>query len=337
MGRVMKKIAVLIVAAALLLALAGLWYWYGKATPAAQDELRLYGNVDIRQVSLAFEVSGRIQAVHAQEGQRVKKGELLAELQTETLRLQAAQARARLDQAEQNLRKLQNGTRPEEIEQAKSAVQAAAARTQKAGTDFRIAEKLWKNPQGRAVSLQHYETVKNTFAAAQAEEQSARQALRLAQIGPRAEDIAAARAVRDEALASLRLIEHQIDLCSLASPQDGVIRSRLLEAGDMAGSSRPVYTLALTSPKWIRAYVSEPSLSRVRPGMKALVTTDGSPQQRIGGTVGYISSVAEFTPKSVQSEQLRTSLVYEMRVHVEDPDGLLRLGQPVTVTLANEH
>ena len=270
----MKKIVVLAVLVAAAVS-GACWYWNQVKTSDAQADLRLYGNVDIRQVSLAFEVPGRIKAVHADEGQGVKRGDLLAELDTTTLRLQAAQARARLEQAEQGLKKLQNGSRPEEIEQAKSMLQAAKARERKASTDYDIAAKLWKNTATRAVSTQQYESARNALDAAKAEVTAAEQTYRLARIGPRAEDIGAAAGLRDEALANLRLLEHQIELGSLRSPQDGIVRTRLLEAGDMASSTRAVYTLALMTPKWVRVYVSEPSLGRVKPGMKAAVCLYG--------------------------------------------------------------
>jgi HlyD family secretion protein len=113
-----------------------------------------------------------------------------------------------------------------------------------------------------------------------------------------------------------------------------VVRSRLLEPGDMATPQRPVFALALAQPKWVRVYVSETDLGKVKPGMTARVVTDSHPDHPLQGKVGYISSVAEFTPKSVQTEELRTSLVYEVRVVVEDSGNVLRLGQPATVRIA---
>ena len=134
--------------------------------------------------------------------------------------------------------------------------------------------------------------------------------------------------------AKLALLQHQIEQGQLMAPAAAVVRSRLLEPGDMASPQRPVFALALTRPKWLRVYVSEVDLGRIAPGMAAEVFTDSHPEQPIDGVVGYISSVAEFTPKSVQTEALRTSLVYEVRVRVEDPQDVLRLGQPATVKLA---
>ena len=101
----------------------------------------------------------------------------------------------------------------------------------------------------------------------------------------------------------------------------------------MASPQKPVYSLAITDPKWIRAYVSEPDLGKVQPRMKASIMVDSFPDQRFEGWVGFISPVAEFTPKSVQTSELRTSLVYEVRVFVSDPTDVLRLGMPATVYL----
>jgi len=102
----------------------------------------------------------------------------------------------------------------------------------------------------------------------------------------------------------------------------------------MASPQRPVFTLAITDPKWVRAYVAEPDLGRIKPGMPATLSTDSHPGEALDGKIGYISSVAEFTPKTVQTEELRSSLVYEVRVLVDDTNDRLRLGMPATVRIA---
>ena len=158
--------------------------------------------------------------------------------------------------------------------------------------------------------------------------------MQLAEAGTRTEEIAAAEAQLKASEASLALLKHQIDQGQLRAPVDAVVRSRLHEPGDMVTSSSAVFSLALTDPKWVRVYVSEPDLGKLKPGMAAQVFTDSHPDQPIGGKVGYISSVAEFTPKSVQTEELRTNLVYEVRVIVDAADNVLRLGQPATVRFA---
>lgn len=118
---------------------------------------------------------------------------------------------------------------------------------------------------------------------------------------------------------------------TLVAPQDGVIRSRLMETGDMASAARPVYLIGLSDPKWIRAYVAESRLGELREGMEADVYVDSFPNEAIKGKVGYISDTAEFTPKSVQTEELRTSLLYEVRIFVDDEENRLRMGMPATV------
>jgi HlyD family secretion protein len=167
----------------------------------------------------------------------------------------------------------------------------------------------------------------------QAQLDNARKAQQLVVTGPRKEDIAQAQAQLESARADLALMNHQLTEAELKAPIDAVVRARLLEPGDMASPQRPAFTLAITDPKWVRAYVAEPDLGRVQPGQAASVTTDSQPNEAIAGKVGYISSVAEFTPKTVQTEELRSSLVYEIRVMVDDKQDRLRLGMPATVRL----
>jgi len=325
----MKKPLIIGVVAALLL-IAGLVFWKTRDNSRA-SAIVVYGNVDIRQVSLAFDASGRVMELHAEEGDSVKAGDLLAVLDTRTLALQAEQANAQIEVQQQNLLRLRNGSRPEEIEQARDRLVAAEADAKRANQDLQRAKGL---PSGKAISLLDLDRLRSVAQIADAKRDELRDALQLAELGARAEDIAGAEAQLKASQASLALLQHQIDLGQLIAPANGVVRSRLLEPGDMASSQRPVFALALTDPKWIRTYVNEVDLGKLKPGMAARVTTDSHPDTVITGKVGYISSVAEFTPKSVQTEELRTSLVYEVRVLVEDPNNQLRLGQPATVTFA---
>ena len=328
----MKKplIAVALIA---VLVIAALYGWQDREADTTSP-LTLYGNVDIRQVALAFDGNGRIVELRAEEGERVKAGAVLATLDTRTLALQADQARFQIEAQQQSLLRLRNGTRPQEIAQARSRLAAAQAESAHAAQDLARLERLVATTQGRAVSAQDVDRARSALQVARARSEEQREALRLAESGPRAEDIAAAQAQLEALQAQLALLEHQIGLGELRAPDDAVVRSRLLEPGDMATSQRPVFALALIRPKWVRAYVGEADLGRLRPGMTAQVITDSHPGRPIEGRVGYISSVAEFTPKLVQTEELRTSLVYEVRVRVDDADDELRLGQPATVRLA---
>lgn len=297
------------------------------------DGLVLHGNVEIRQVSLAFEGSGRITAFSAQEGDAVHAGDSLATLDTTTLRLQADQIRAQVAAQEQQVARLLAGSRPEEIAQAQASYAAARAEAERSGDDLARLRAISDRTQGKGLSTQDIDHATREAAATAARADQAEAALRLARIGPRREDIAQAQAQLQAARAQLAQVQHQIDLGTLHAPADAVVHSRLLEPGDMASAQRPVFALALTHPKWVRVFVGEGSLGRVHPGQAARVTTDTPGVGAIAGKVGYIASVAEFTPKSVETEDLRTDLVYEVRVIVQDPQDRLRLGQPVTVAL----
>ncbi|WP_245943966.1 HlyD family efflux transporter periplasmic adaptor subunit [Acuticoccus kandeliae] len=309
--------------------LAAGWWWTTRDTGEG-GPLVLYGNVDVRQVSLAFDGSGRILDLTVEEGDDVVKGEVLGTLDTRSLELQGKQAEAEVEVQRQKLLSLRNGTRPEEIAQIKAQIASAEATMRRAQRDYERMVRLATGGSA-AVSAQNVEHAKSESEAADAKVQELQAALQLAVAGPRAEDIAAAEAALAAAEANVALLRHEIDQGTLRAPVDAVVRSRLLQPGDQATPQQPVFALAITAPKWARVYVNEPDLGRIRPGMKADIFTDTAPDHPISGQVGYISSVAEFTPKAVQTEELRTSLVYEVRVIVEDAADTLRLGQPVTV------
>lgn len=324
----MRKILIIVLLAALA---AGGWYWRSHRDADDTNELALQGNVDIRQVSLAFEGSGRIAELRAEEGDRVKAGQVIGSLDTSTLKFQARQAEAQVEAQKQALLKLRNGSRPEEIAQAKAQLASAEASATLAEQNLERATSLRERG---TTSVQVLDQARAQAEAARASVEQSRAALQLAEAGARAEDIAGAEAQLAAAQANLALLRHQIEQGQLKAPVDAVVRSRLREPGDIVTSAMAVFALALTEPKWIRVYASELDLGRIMPGMDAQVFADSKPDQPIAGKVGYISSVAEFTPKTVQTEELRTSLVYEVRVVVEDTDDALRLGQPVTVHLS---
>ena len=312
----------------------GVWVWVHQRDKGHNGALVLHGNVDIRQIALAFDGSGRVAELRVEEGDRVSAGAVLGALDTRTLALQAEQAQAQIGVQQQNLLRLRAGSRPQEVAQARSRLTAAQADASQAEQDLKRLQGIAASTHERGVSAQDLDRARSRLQIAEAKVAEQREALRLTELGPRVEDVAGAEAQLKAAQAQLALLRHQIAQGELRAPADAVVRSRLLEPGDMATPQKPVFALALTQPKWVRVYVGEPDLGRVKAGMKARVVTDGRPGQSIAGKVGYISSVAEFTPKSVQTEELRTSLVYEVRVLVDDPQNVLRLGQPATVHLA---
>ena len=329
-----KKVLLLIVAAVLVI--AGVVYLISRGD--RNDALVLHGNVDIRQVELPFAESERIAEVLVREGDPVSAGQVLARLQTTRLVPRVQQAEARVAAQTQALLRLQNGTRPEETAQVRAALVAAEAEAANARSQYERTKGISESSSGRAVSEQDLEAARAVLRTTEAQVQSRRKALELALAGPRAEDIAAAEAQLEGARAELALLQRQLEDAELIAPTDAIVRNRLMEPGEFATPQRPVLSLAVTDPKWVRAYTPESTLGSLRTGMTASVTTDSFPDAPLKGSLGFISSVAEFTPKTVQTEELRTSLVYEVRVFVEDPENRLRLGMPATVRfdLSNE-
>lgn len=324
-----KKKAVLFLAACLLGLAAYLYHAFCQQDN--QEELVLQGNVDVREVSLAFRQSDRILEMLAEEGDRVQKGQVLARLDTQELKLQLQRLNAEIAAQQSTVEKLHNGTRPEEIRQAEGNLRQAQAAAEHAAGVYQRKRDIYTSIAG--ISQQELDNAYHDMEAKQATMSVAEAALQEAKAGPRQEDIAGAeaglQALRNEQLRYIYLLSQY----ELQAPDDGVIRSRLLEAGDMASPSKPVFKLSLPGKKWVRAYVPETELGRVYEGQQARVYIDSLPGKAIGGQVGYISGTAEFTPKNVQTEELRTSLVYEVRVYVDDADNVLRLGMPATVRI----
>jgi HlyD family secretion protein len=309
---------------------AGLAWWLTTYRSAASPELTLDGNVDLRQVALAFNGNERIAAVLVQEGDRVRQGQLLGRLDTNRLQPQVNQAEAQVEAQRAAVDRLHNGSRPEEIAQARANLQSAQADALDARKqDERKKALLDKN----AGSQQDSDAAKDALDVADARVKVSQQALDLAIAGPRREDVAQAEAQLRGDDAQLALLRQQLADADLKSPIDGVVRSRLMEPGEMASPQRPVFSLAIVDPKWVRTYVSEPDLGKVRSGMQTFVTVDSFPGRQFGGWIGFVSPVAEFTPKEVETAELRTSLVYEVRAFVKDPGNDLPLGMPATVHL----
>lgn len=314
----------------LAIAAAGGGAWWFAHRAVDPRDLALFGNVDLRQVALAFNNNERIAAVEVQEGDHVRKGELLAKLDTSRLEPQVAQVAAQAAAQRAAVDRLHNGSRPEEIAQARANLESAKADAVNARRQYERKKALVASA---AASQQDVDAAQAAAEVAVAKVEVNQKALDLAVLGPRKEDIAQAEAQLRGNEAQLAFLRQQLADAELKAPMDATVRSRLLEPGEMATPQRPVFSLAITDPKWVRAYVSELNLGRVRPGMKASVTVDSFANRGFEGWIGFISPIAEFTPKAVETTELRPSLVYEIRVFVKDPADELRLGMPATVHL----
>ncbi|HXK57396.1 MAG: efflux RND transporter periplasmic adaptor subunit [Gammaproteobacteria bacterium] len=259
---------------------AGAVYWWQLADneQAAAASLVLYGNIDIREVRLAFNGNEHVSEILVDEGDRVEANQLLARLHSE--QLQAAWERASADVA---------------------ALEAEA--------------------HAAALSYQRIKTMAARKLASVEEADEAEGKSRAA-----AARVAAAQAVVKESWQALEDAE-------LFAPVDGVIRERIVEPGDFVTPQTPVLTLTLLNPVWVRTYLPEMYLGKIKPGAVASITTDSFPDKVYTGWVGSISPTAEFTPKNVETPDLRTRLVYQVRVFACNPQFELRLGMPATVSI----
>jgi HlyD family secretion protein len=327
MKKKLRFIGILVIAVAIG---GGFWFWESNRQAGPADELVLYGNVDIRQVELAFNDSERIADLLVEEGDRVKKGQLLAKLEIERFELAVARDEAQVNTQRQVVARLEAGTRVERIRKAKADVGAAEAALDDAKRTYLRVKILV--PQ-HATSVQNLDNARAAENSARARLHAAKALLDLALAGPRKEDIAAAKALLKGYEAQLGLARRDLKNALLYAPGVGIIQDRVLEIGDMASPQKAVFTIALIDPLWVRAYVPEPDLGKIREGMKAWVTTDSFPGKRYDGWIGFISPTAEFTPKPVETPQLRTRLVYQVRIFVKNPQDELRLGMPATVRI----
>ena len=324
---------VLLVALVLIVLLAGfgsyLWRQRGANDPSAAFSLS--GNVDVHQVELAFRVSGRISAVKVQEGDKVSAGQVLALLDPVPFQTDVNSARADLAQAQAQLDKTRRGFRIEEVEQARANVAQRAADLENAQVTLRRQQQLVASG---LVTHQQIDDAQARVHMSEAALAASRGQLTLELHGSRIEDIEAQEATVASAQARLEKAQTALADATLLAPSNGIISVRAREPGAIVQVGQTVYTLTLNDPVWIRAYVSQPRLGRIKPGMVVKLTIDSMPGKHYDGTVGFISPEAEFTPKTVQTEQVRDDLVYRIRVIASDPDNVFRQGMPVTVLIA---
>ena len=329
----MKKKIILIVII-LVLITAGFFFYKKINNQQPTDEIVLYGNIDIREVKLSFNGNEHINSILVQEGDSVTKGQELAYLHTELLQAQSAQAKAMVEAQKQELAAMLAGTRPEDIEKARADLEAVKAKLVSARS---TAERLTKLASKKMASEDEAEQARATANSYEADVHALEAALNLAIAGPRKEDIAKARALLLARQAEYTLALQNLKNATLYAPNAGVIRNRILEEGDMVSPQTPVLTLALNHPLWVRAYLSETDLGKVKPGMAATIHTDSYPDKSYSGWIGYISPTAEFTPKNIETPELRTHLVYQVRIYTCNDNNELRLGMPATVKIDLKH
>jgi HlyD family secretion protein len=311
-------------------AAAAAWTYFGRG-PKTPNDLELQGSIDIRQVGLSFKIGGRLATMLVEEGDAVSAGQVVARLDESYFTDDLRRARASVDVQAAVVAGLVNGTRPEEIARARAELAVRAAAVDLANQSFDRQDELAR--RGVAAHQLH-DAAAAGLKEAQAQLTSAQQTLRLAELGPRQEDISAARGQLEVYAAGLAESERRLADAALSAPSAGMVLTRIREPGSIVNAGELVYAISLSSPVWARAYVAEPDLGLIRLGQQASVLTDAGAQYQ--GQIGFISPVAEFTPKSVETRELRTSLVYRLRVIVANPTAVLKQGMPVTVVLGLE-
>ncbi|WP_455202438.1 efflux RND transporter periplasmic adaptor subunit [Kaarinaea lacus] len=293
-------------------------------------EVLMSGTVEAREVDLSFQVGGRIAQLDANEGRWVEQGDLVAVLDPTDLQLALQQSTATANAAQANLDALKAGTRTQELRVAEADLQKAQSQLNYAMAEVKRVSFLVPK---KLASAEQLEQVQLQYEVALASVEQAKQNLSLLREGPRQEDIQRAEQEFIARTEANELNKQQLAYARLVSPVTGMVTVRLSEAGEVVAPGQSIVRVAQTAKPWIRAYINETQLGKVRVGQEARIQIDGMPDKTFTGQLTFISPVAEFTPKTVETKALRVDLVYRIKVEVENPDGILKIGMPVDVIL----
>jgi HlyD family secretion protein len=318
-----KRVFLVILIAAVA---AGLLYIFLARNQGGNDHfISVSGNIEATEVDVGFKISGRIMNRPFEEGAWVERGQVLARLDDEDLRNRLDVARATVVSVRARLDKLLAGSRPEEIRQAEAAVQQAQFDLENKQITHERMKLLYEK---QVVPKETYDNADTAFKVAKAALQRTRESYQLVREGPRKEDIDDARAQVEQARASLKLAETQLGYTVLYSPLSGVILVKSGEIGEVVNPGTPILTVADIQNVWLKAYIPETDLGKVKWGQEVIVTTDLHPRKEYKGRISFISSQAEFTPKNIQTEKERVTLVYRIKVDLQNPDLELKPGMP---------
>ncbi len=324
----MKKIILPI----LLIAMIGIAVYLVMHLKPKQEKgvLVLSGNVEVTEMNLGFKSPGRIISLKTDEGDKVNPGQLLAEIDRAELIAQTQQNQASLAETRDRLAELKAGSRPQELEQAKSQVKYTEAELTKAAKDYQRAETLYQNG---AIAAQQLDAARRTLDVASSQHRSSQEALSLVKEGPRKETIRAAENRVRQAEASLQMLQERVKDTVLYAPSAGIIIKKNVELGETVSAGLPVFTLGDLEHPWIKVYVKEDKLGKVSLGQKASITVDSFQGKTFEGTITYISPEAEFTPKTIQTHEERVKLVYALKITLPNPEEALKPGMPADVRI----
>ena len=323
----MKRILPLLMVAAVGVAVV-IYYPRLQKAEGPPTELRLSGNIEAHESVVGFKVQGRIVELPVEEGQWVEQGAVLARLEDKEFRQQIAVDEAAVRVREANLKLAEAGARRQEIEAAQQTVVEAQADLDQRKLDLERAETLYRRD---VISAEQRDLASTALKRAQAAFDRARERLNQLQEGTRAEEIAIARSSVQQAREVLEMSQIRLGFTVLRAPRSGVVLVRQAELGEVVSAGTPVVTLADLDRVWVRAYVNETDLGRIRQGQAVRVRTDTFPDKNYSGRITFIASKAEFTPKTVETHKERVTLVYRMKIDVENPNHELKPGMPADV------
>lgn len=320
----MKKKAALI--AIVLICAAAVAWFVSRRTGDDGGTVAVSGTIEVTEVEVSFKIPGRVRERLVDEGEQVKAGQIVARLDDEDLRLELAQRERDTEVLGANLRELETGFRKEDIDRADAAVKRVKADAERLKADFARQETLYRR---EVISRRDYDAAKASFESSQAALREAVAQQELMHRGPRSEQIDAARARLAQAREALELARTRLGYTTLAAPMAGLVLAKHVEPGEQVTAGTPIVSVGDMVNTWMRAYIAETDLGRVKVGQKARVTSDTWPDRHYEGTVTFISPEAEFTPKSVQTQKERVKLVYRIKITIPNPNMELKPGMPV--------
>ena len=322
-GSFMKRFVIPILIAA---AIGGVLYYFLTRDKKEEDNfIKVSGNIEATEADVGFKIPGRIVSRFFQEGDLVEKGKILAKLDDEDLRQRLDLARATLMSAQARLSKLLAGSRPEELKVAEANLHQAQFDLGNKEIQYERVKTLYEK---QVISKETFDNAETSFKVAKAALQIATENYQLVKEGPRKEDIEDARAQVQQTQVSLKLAGTQFSYTVLLSPISGVVLVKSSEIGEVVNPGTSVLTLADVNNVWLKAYISETNLGKVKWGQEVIVTTDLHPKKEYKGKISFISSQAEFTPKQIQTEKERVTLVYRIKIDIPNSDRELKPGMP---------
>ena len=323
-----KRIGIIL--ASLVLAAVLIYWLFFRGGQGSENVLRLAGHIEATETDLSFKVAGKISVIHFQEGDWLKAAQVVAQLEAEDLRDQVGVAQGRVAAAEAHLTKLLAGSRPQEKREALAAVERAEADLHNKKLEF---ERMQALVERDAIAAANRDSAEAAYRMARETLRQTRERYSLVMEGARREDIDAARAELEQSKADLELARTRLSYATLTSPATGVVLVRSAEPGEVVAIGSPVLTIGDLDNIYFEGYIPETDLAKVRFGQGAAITTDTFPGREYPAWVSYISSKAEFTPKTVETFKERVTLVYRTKIRANNPNYELKPGMPAEAVI----